>query len=138
MREGEAARRAEHKGERSLGELFADLLGEIRTLVRQEMELARAEMSQKAAVAGRSVAYIAAGAVVAYAGLLAIVAAIVLGVSRIIPLGWSAFLVGVVVALIGGFLAMKGINNFRRLEVVPQQTIETLKEDKEWAKRRMR
>jgi hypothetical protein len=137
MREGEAARRAEHKGERSLGELFADLLEEIRTLVRQEMELAKAEMSQKAAVAGRSVAYIAVGGAAAYAGFLAIVASIVLGVSRVISLGWSALLVGIVVAVIGGFFAMKGINNLRRMEISPRQTIETLKENKEWAKRRM-
>jgi hypothetical protein len=137
MREGETARKLEHKEDRSLGELFSELLEEIRTLVRQEADLAKVELSQKAAVAARSLAYIAAGGVVAYAGFLAIVASIVLGVSRVIPLGWSALLVGLVVAAVGGVFAMRGINNLRQLEVTPRQTIETLKEDKEWAKRRM-
>lgn len=137
MREGETARRLEHKEERSLSELFSELLEEVRTLVRQEADLAKAELSQKAAVAGRSIAYIAVGGAVAYAGLLAVVASIVLGVSRAISLGWSALLVGAVVAVIGGIFAMKGIGNIKRMEIAPRQTIETLKEDKEWAKKRM-
>jgi len=67
------------KQERSLGELLGDLTREITTLVRQEMALAKAEMSQKAAKVGKDVGFIAAGGLVAYAGLLALVAALILG-----------------------------------------------------------
>src|SRR3954469_13675661 len=92
----------ETHNDRSLGELFADLAHESSTLVRQEIELARAELSDKAASFARDVAFLAIGGAVLYAGLLAVLAAliIVLG-SAGVPWWLSALLGGIIVLGVG-------------------------------------
>jgi len=124
------------RDERSLGELFSELAREITTLVRQEATLAKAEVGQKASRIGAHVASLAAGGAVAYAGFLAILAAII-GLLTKAGLEWwaAALLVGVVVAAIGGFLVMNGINSLKREDLTPRQTLESLKEDAKWARR---
>jgi len=122
--------------EKPLGELFGDLAREVSTLVRQEATLAKAELGQKASRVGMHVASLAAGGAVAYAGLLAIVAAII-GMLAEAGLDWwvSALIVGAIVGAIGGFLVMKGINALKSEDLTPRQTIESLKEDAQWARR---
>ncbi|HLJ67445.1 MAG TPA: phage holin family protein [Chloroflexota bacterium] len=121
--------------DRSLGELFSDLSRETTTLVRQEVALAKAELSQKAAQAGKDVGFLAAGGAVAYAGFLALVAALIIGLGQA-GLSWwvSALLVGIVVAAIGGALVWTGIQQLRNLNPTPTQTIESLKENQAWTK----
>lgn len=123
------------RDERSLGELLGDLTREITTLVRQEAALAKAEMGQKASRVGRHLGALAAGGAVAYAGLLAIIAAIILMLMEAGLPGWaSALLVGIVVAGLGGFLVWRGLDALKREDLTPRQTLETLKEDAQWAK----
>jgi len=123
------------KADRSLGELFSDLSRETSTLVRQEVELAKTELTQKASEVGKDIGFLAAGGAVAYAGFLAILAAIILGLTALgLPAWLSALLVGVVVAGVGYFLVQRGITALKRTNLAPRQTIETLKEDAEWAK----
>jgi len=118
------------KEDQSLGELFAELTRETATLVRQEMALAKTEMSQKAGRVGKDVGFLAAGGAVAYAGLLAIVAAIIIGLAQMGLEWWvSALLVGIVVAGVGGFLVSKGLSALKREDLVPRQTLESLKEN---------
>jgi len=120
---------------RSLGELFGDLAQDTATLVRQEVELAKTEMTQKATRVGKDIGFLLAGGAVAYAGFLAILAAIAIGLGQLgLPWWIAALLVGLVVAGIGGFLVMRGMSALRQETAAPQQTIETLKEDAEWAK----
>jgi MFS family permease len=119
---------------KSLGELFADLTREIVTLVRQEAALARTEMTEKASRIGKNVGFLVAGGAVAYAGLLALIAAIIITLAQNTELTWwgSAFLVGAVVAGLGGFLVWKGVEALKHLDLAPRATIETLKEDQQW------
>ena len=124
----------ERRDDRSLGELFAELTKETTTLVRQEVALAKTEMTQKAAEVGKDVGFLGAGGAVAYAGLLAIIAGVILALGEFIPLWISALLVGLMVAAIGYFLVRKGLNALKQVKPAPEQTIQTLKEDKEWAK----
>jgi len=120
---------------RSLGELFGALAQDTGTLVRQEVELAKTEMTQKATRVGKDIGFLLAGGAVAYAGFLGIMAAIAIGLGQLgMPWWVAALLVGLVVAGIGGFLVMRGLSALRQETAVPQQTIETLKEDAEWAK----
>lgn len=121
------------KEERSLGDLFADLSRETRILLRQEMELAKTELSQKASKAGKASASLAIGGAVAYAGFLAIVAAIIIGLAALIPAWLSALIVGLVVVGIGYFFIQKGLSDLKPEELVPRQTIESLKETQAWA-----
>lgn len=123
--------------ERSLGDLFGQLSREITTLVRQEVKLAKTEMTQKASQAGKDVGFLAVGGVLAYTGLLAIVAAIILALALVLPAWLAAFIVGVVIAGIGGFLALRGMKQLKHTELAPRQTVETLQEDATWAKGQM-
>jgi fatty acid desaturase len=123
--------------ERSLGELFSELTQEARTLVQQEVALAKSELSQKATIVGRNVAFLAAGAAVAYAGLLAILAAIIIGLSTIMPAWLAALLVGVIVAGVGYLLVQKGQSDLKRQNLMPHQTLQSLKEDSEWMKEQL-
>ena len=122
------------KNDRSLGELFSELAQDTSTLVRQEMTLAKTEMSQKASRVGKDVGFLAAGGAVAYAGLLAVLAGIIVLLGQIIPMWLSALLLGLVVAGVGYFLVRKGLEALKREDLAPRQTIETIKEDQQWAK----
>jgi hypothetical protein len=122
------------KDDRSLGELFSELAQDTSTLVRQEMTLVKTEMSQKASRVGKDVGFLAAGGAVAYAGLLAVLAGVIVLLGQIIPMWLSALLVGLVVASVGYFLVWKGLDALKREDLAPRQTIETIKEDQQWAK----
>jgi len=127
------------RDERSLGELFAELTRETSTLVRQEVNLAKTEMTQKASEVGKDVGFLAAGGAVLYAGFLALLAAVILGLTGLgLPAWLAALVVGLVVGAVGVFLVQRGRDALRRTNLAPQQTIETLKEDTEWAKQQTR
>jgi hypothetical protein len=122
------------RDDRSLGELFAELAQETSTLVRQEVNLAKVEMSEKASRAGRHAGVLAAGGALAYAGLLAILAGVIVLLNNIMPLWVSALLVGLVVAVVGYLLVRRALDALKREDFAPRQTMETLKEDQQWAK----
>lgn len=126
------------RDERSLGELFSELAQETSTLVRQEVNLAKTEMSQKASSAGKHVGVLAAGGALAYAGLLAVLAGIIALLNDVMPLWVAALLVGIVVAVVGYLLVKRGLDALKREDFAPRETIETLKEDQEWAKEQTR
>ncbi|MCA1599763.1 MAG: phage holin family protein, partial [Chloroflexi bacterium] len=73
------------KDERSLGELFGDLAGQTGLLVREEVALAKAELTQNATRAGKEIGVLVIGGAVAYAGLLALLAAAILGLATALP-----------------------------------------------------
>jgi len=123
------------KEEKSLGELFGELSRDTAELVRKEVQLARTEMTAKASRMGRHVAYIAIGGFIVYAGVLALVAALVI-ILQAVGLTWwaSALIVGIVVALAGYLVVQRGVSGLQRTNLTPTETIETLKENAAWAK----
>lgn len=121
--------------ERSLGELFADLSRETSELVREEVALAKTEITHKASEVGKDMGFLAVGGAVVYAGFLAIIAAIIVGLGQLGMTWWlSAGIVGIVVAAIGAFLVWKGMESLKRTNLAPTKTLDTLKEDATWAK----
>jgi xanthine/uracil permease len=126
---------AQLRDERSLGDLFSDLSRETTTLVRKEVQLAKAELTQSATEAARGIGMLVAGGAVAYAGLLFLLLAIVYG---LIDAGWdpwlSALVVGLVVVAIGAILVLRARESLKPANLAPRRTVETLKEDQEWAK----
>jgi hypothetical protein len=126
---------AQLRDERSLGDLFSDLSRETTTLVRQEVQLAKAELTQSATEAARGIGMLVAGGAVAYAGLLFLLLAIVFG---LIEAGWDAWLsalvVGLVVVAVGAILVLRARESLKPANLAPQKTVETLKEDAAWAK----
>lgn len=123
--------------ERSLGELFSDLTDQTRTLVRQEIALAKTEVTEKATVVGKDVASMVAGATVLYAGFIVLLAALVIGLGRFISYGGAALLIGLITVGAGAFLVMRGVNDLKQTNLKPTKTTETLKETKQWAKEQM-
>ncbi len=127
----------EARSERPLGELFTELARETGTLVRQEVQLAKTEMTGKAATASRSIGLIAAGGALAHAGVLAILAAVIAGLGSVIPIWAAALLVGSLVSITGYTFIQKGIGSLREVDPLPKQTIQTLRDDKAWAKEQL-
>ncbi len=117
---------------REISNLLHDLMNEIKLLIKQELQLFKVEMSQKATQAGKDIAFIAVGGVLAYAGLLVILAAAVLALALIIP-GWAAaLLVGLGVVGGGYALIQKGLSDLKTMKPKPEYTIDSLKETKQW------
>ena len=131
-------RTMEMKETQSIGDLVARLAGDTSTLLRQEVQLAKVELSRKAAETGKHIGLIAVGGGVAYAGLLAIVAALVLFLGEYMPFWLSALITGVVVGGIGYYFARRQLDALQHVDPVPRATVETMKENKEWAKEQLR
>lgn len=128
-----------NQDDRSLGDLGAELAREMSTLVRQEVNLARTEMTQKAKAAARDVALMVAGGVVALGAYLALLAFCIVGLIQIgVPYWLSALIVAVVFGALAYLLVQMGMSGLKRTNMAPQQTIETLKEDVSWAREQAR
>jgi drug/metabolite transporter (DMT)-like permease len=127
---------ATNADDRSLGELFSELSRETGTLIRKEMELATTEMTAKAKTAGGHIGVAAAGGALAHAGLLVLLAAIVIGLTALGLAAWlAALLVALLTMLVGYLLVNRGLSALRNTAVAPTQTIETLKENAKWTTR---
>ena len=134
------ATRTSRDGSESIADLFKDLRDEAVLLVRQEVALAKTEMSEKMARIARNSAYVAAGMMVAFVGLVLILLAAAAGLAVVLDdtgareqAPWLApLIVGAVVVIAGAVAAMKGINTIKNESLKPQQTIDSITEDKQW------
>lgn len=124
--------------ERTLGELFAELSRETSTLVKQEVELAKTEMSQKASRFGKHAGLIAAGGFVAYMALFGVMITLIALLSLELPTWVAALIVSLVFAGVGYFLIQRGLNGLKQTNLTPERTIQTLKEDARWAKEQIK
>jgi uncharacterized membrane protein YgdD (TMEM256/DUF423 family) len=117
--------------------LFSELVGEATTLVRKEVELAKTEMSDKVNQATTGTVSLAAGGMVAFAGVLFLVLAATLGLATIVEPWLAALIVGGVIAIIGWIMVAVGKRKLSAQALQPRRTIGTLQEDKEWAEAQM-
>ena len=124
-------------GSRSLGDLFSELTSDLSSLIRKEIELARTETAEKISAATRSIVLIAAGGFIAYAGFIALLAAVAIALGGLMPYWLSALLVGIVVLVVGGVLIQSGRSALSNLEVTPEKTVETMKENTEMVKEKL-
>lgn len=130
-------RETETTNPRSLGDLFGDLSQKASLLARQEIQLAKVEMKEKATQATGEIATIVVGIFLANAALLALVAALVAGLSLFMAVWLAALIVSVVVGIVAALLVWKGINALKEMNPVPEETVTSLKEDKEWLTRQL-
>lgn len=120
-------------GEPSIGELIKQLAEDSATLVRQEVALAKAEMSRNVKSAAQSAAMVAVGGMIAFLGVLVLLAGIVVLLGDALDNYWlAALIVGLVFLAIGGLMAMSNLNKLKAEELAPERTIQTLQEDKRW------
>ncbi len=119
---------ANPKKEQSLGALFADLSDKTTLLIRQEIDLAKQEMTEKIKRAAMDVVSFLIGAFVAYIGLLALIAAAAIALALVLPDWVATLIVGLVVIAIGGIMIMVGVNSLKDISLKPERTINTLKD----------
>ena len=115
--------------DRSLGELFSDLAGQTGALVRGELAIAKAELTQTAKQVGKDVGILIVGGVLAYAGLLALLAAAVLALATAVPAWLAALIVGLVVIVVGAAMISRGRAALAGTSLAPRQTMATLAAD---------
>jgi len=131
--------------ERSIGQLLKELRDETTTLLRQEVDLAKTEMSEKASRAGKNLGSLAVGGSVAFLGALALLAAVIYGLTSLLnqfmSLGvavWLApLIVGLVLAAVGYNLVQKALATLKQESLTPRTTTQTLQENKEWLRAKM-
>lgn len=122
----------------SLGDLFRQLADDSATLIRQEMALAKTEMRQNVRHAAKDASMIAVGGVVAAIGALVLVAFLVMIVGKVLGTPWAgALAVGLLFVAVGGVLAMRAAKHLKKDSLTPEQTIRSLKEDKQWVQNEM-
>jgi hypothetical protein len=121
--------------EQPIGELLKQLANESTTLMRQELELAKAEMREKAGKAGPGFGMWGAAGIVGLLAAGALTAFLILALDGVMPNWLAALLVGLVYAAIAGVLYVNGKHRVEEAgSPVPQKTIESVKEDVRWAK----
>ena len=125
---------------RSVPELFNDLVGQLSALFRKEVQLARAEVGEKVSNAGGSAALIGAGAVMGLGALVMLLHALAAALVTYLGLtpGLAYFIVGVVVALVAYLLARSGLNGLKAANLTPQRTVDQLSRDAAVAREQVR
>ena len=125
------------KEERSLGDLFSELAGETGTLIRQEVSLAQAELTDKAVKTGKNVGVLVVGGAVGYAALLAVLAAVIIGLASFMPAWLAALLVGAVAGVAAYLIISPALESLKKTDLMPSETAAALKEDAQWLKKQM-
>ncbi len=126
--------------DRPIGELMRELANQTTTLVKQELELAKAEMTQKGKHAGVGAGFIGGGAMFALGMFGALTACLIALLATAVDHVWlSALIVAAVYGAIAGVLALQGKDKIQEAApAAPEQTVDSVKEDVEWAKTRTR
>lgn len=124
--------------DQSLGELLSRASSDLSDLVRQEVQLAKVEITQEVRTAAKAGGLLGGGALAGYLALLFVSVALALGLGALLW-NWLGFLiVGAIYAGAAAALTAKGRKEAQHVDPVPQQTVDSLKEDMQWAKNRSR
>jgi uncharacterized membrane protein YqjE len=123
-------------GDPSIGELFARLTADTSELLRGEVRLAKAEIKQEAKTAAKGAGALGAAGFAGYMALLLLSFAAAWGLAEVIAPGVAFLIVGLVYAVVAIVLVMRGKRQLAGINPVPEQTVETLKEDARWLKRK--
>jgi uncharacterized membrane protein YqjE len=131
----EAALPTEPKApDKSLGQLFSELTADLSTLMRKEVELAKVETKEEVSRAAKAGGMLGGGAVAGYFALLFLSFALAWLLDEWMHTALAFLLVGLVYAVVAAVLALQGRARLQSVNPVPTQTVETLKEDVQWAK----
>jgi uncharacterized membrane protein YqjE len=133
------------KDDRSLGQLLKELTHETSTLLKQEVDLAKTEMSEKASRVGANLGSLAVGGGVALLGALALLAFAIYGLQALlaqfmdpeIAVWLAPLIIGLVLAGVGYSLIKKALETLKRESIAPQRTTQSLQENKEWLKEKI-
>jgi uncharacterized membrane protein YqjE len=122
--------------EKSIGELVSQLSTETSTLIKQEMALARAELTEQGKRAGKGAGMLGGAGVAGLLTLGALTATLIALLDTAMATWLAALIVTVLWAAVAGVLALQGRNKIQEATPPAPQTVETVKEDVRWAKTR--
>lgn len=123
--------------DQSLGELFGRLGEDLGELVSAQMELARKELTAEAKSTGQAAGLLGVGSIVGYLALTLACFAAAWGLSEVVPEGVAFLIVAVVVGIVAGVLMTVGKKRLEEVKEIAPETVESLKEDAEWARRQI-
>ncbi len=118
--------------EPSVGALIGKLAAETNTLMRHELKLMRVEMTAKAVYAGQQLAFLVLAGLLGTVSMLALSAALILGLGTFLPMWVSALAVGLSFIVVAALLGWKAVLALGKLKLTPQKTIRTFEETKSW------
>jgi uncharacterized membrane protein YqjE len=120
--------------ERSLTDVLQDIVRNVQEIVRSEIRLARTEIREEVAKAKSSTALLGAGAVTALFGALFLLLTIVHALSLVMPSWAAALIVGATLAVTAAVTLTAGVKRFKLIHPTPERTVESIKENVEWAR----
>lgn len=120
--------------ERAVSQVLQDILRNLQEIVRSEVRLAKVEIREEIKQAAFSGAWIAAGAVAAVSAWIFLLWTVVYALATAMSTWVATLLVAVVMACAGALLIMSGIRKARRIQPIPERTVESVKENLEWMK----
>ncbi|CAL9439115.1 hypothetical protein SUDANB176_02210 [Streptomyces sp. enrichment culture] len=120
--------------DKSLGELLSKVTSDLQTLFRQEVELAKAEIKEEGTKAGKAAGMYGGAGFAGSMVLLFLSLAAVYGLANVMDVGWAALIVAALWGIAAAVLYQKGRARMRTVSPKPERTVETLKEDAEWAR----
>jgi len=123
---------ARRSDDQSIGSLIAEVADDVSRLFRQEVELAKAEIKAEATKAGKAAGMLGGAGFAGYMVALFASLALMFALDAVMPAGWAAVIVAVLWGAVGAVLYTIGRKRMRDVSPVPQQTVETLKEDAQW------
>jgi uncharacterized membrane protein YqjE len=118
----------------SLGELVGQLAGQSSALVRDELQLARQELKEKVTALSNGARLLIAGLSIMWLALGTLIAAAVIGLATYIGAGYASLAIGLALAIVSAAVISIGVSRLKQTKLKPEQTIETLRENKEWLK----
>jgi len=121
-------------GDRSFSDVLQDIIRNVQEIVRSEVRLAKTEIREEAAKAKSSLLLLAAGALIAIFAMLFLLLTLVYALTLVMPNWAAALIVGAVLALVGSVVLTTGMRRFKQIQPTPVRTVETIKENVEWAK----
>ena len=121
---------------RSVGDLLGKVTTDLSTLMRQEVELAKVEIKEEATKAGKASGMLAGAGAVGYLVLVFLALTLMFGLDAAMPIGWAALITAAVLGVVAAVLFVLGRKRLQQVNPKPEQTVETLKEDVQWAKNR--
>jgi hypothetical protein len=118
----------------SLGELFSDLTTDMSALLRDELSLAKVELKEEITKVGRAGGMFGGAALAGYMTIVLLSFAAAWGLAEVMAVGWAFLIVAVIWGVAAALLYVRGREQLQKVHPKPEQTIDTLKEDIQWAK----
>ena len=121
----------------SLGETITGIVKDLQEIIRGEVQLAKTEIKEDAGQMGKALGMVGAAALLGLTGFIFLMLGVTYLLNKSLEMWLSAGIVGLALLIIGAIVGMAGKNQMQQANFKPDQTIESVKEDKEWASRQI-